>query len=347
MKTFNVSRPSQLSRRTHARMQGLSLVEVMVALTIGLILTLGMVGLMGGNAQNLRITESISESQENARMAFELIARDVRQAGDTSCGPLGSNSVKKLDPNDDDPAWWQEWWPLRGFAEDEATDAVSFGSTGAEATRVSETQALQVHDTADVALIRQLNAPSNIVLQENSAGFKTGDTILLCDMDSASMHTVDAVAGTTLTVSPDISLTDSDNPQFQVARHAATTWYIGNNGRADEGGRSLYRARLANNGSVIREEILPGVVDMQLRYHRKGTDSLTLVDAATLTTGSTTQSKNNWAQINAIELTLITESTHKNVAVVDESAAANDLVSQEDRRLRRSITYYIALRNAH
>ena len=60
------------------RMRGLSLVEVMVTVAIGLVITLGVVGVVGVNQQNLRITEGLSESQENARMAFELIARDVR-----------------------------------------------------------------------------------------------------------------------------------------------------------------------------------------------------------------------------------------------------------------------------
>lgn len=328
-----------------SRMQGLSLVEVMVALTIGLILTLGMVGLMGGNAQNLRITESLSESQENARMAFELIARDVRQARDTSCGPLGSSSVRKIDPADASPDWWEEWWPLRGFAGDEDAGAADFGDARAE--RVAGTQALQLQETEDVALINSIPSTTTVQLKDNTPGFAQNATIVICDMDNGSLHRVTAVAGTTLTVSPAIIVSDPDNPQFQAARYYAATWYIGNNGRAEEGGRSLYRARLAADGSVLREEILPGVVDMAIRYHTKGEASDDFEEAADLADpDSPTRTRSNWDQINTIELTLVTESTQRNVASPDADANGG-LVSQADRRLRRTLTHIIALRNMH
>ncbi|KYC29217.1 conserved protein of unknown function [Sterolibacterium denitrificans] len=334
-----------LAAARRLRMQGISLVEVMVALTIGLILTLGMVGLMGGNAQNLRITESLSESQENARMAFELIARDVRQARDTSCGPLGNSSVRKIDPADATPDWWEEWWPLRGLAGDEETGAASFGNAIAE--RVANTQALQLQETEDVALINTFPSTTTVQLKDNTPGFAQNTIIVICDMDNASLHQVTAVAGTTLTIDPAISISDPDNPQFQAARYYAATWYIGNNGRADEGGRSLYRARLDANGNVIQEEILPGVVDMEIRYHTRGEASNDFVEAADLLDpNNATTTKNNWDQINAIELTLVTESTQRNVASPDADADAG-LVSQADRRLRRTLTHIIALRNTH
>ncbi|MBV2235440.1 MAG: PilW family protein [Sterolibacterium sp.] len=341
---------SRMAAQPHpAHMQGFSLVEVMVALTIGLILTLGMVGLMGGNAQNLRLTESLSESQENARMAFELIARDVRQARDTSCGPLDSSSVRKLDPADANPDWWEEWWPLRGFAGDEDSNAADFGTARGE--RVDGTEALQLQETEAIALISKFNSATSVLLTSNSPSFTANEAVIVCDLDNASLHTIAAVAGSTLTLAPAVSITDPDNPQFQVARYLATTWYIGSNGRADEGGRSLYRARLAPDGTIVREEILPGIVDMQVRYHNRSDaiDNFMDVDDARLNDpGNLTRTKNNWDQINAIELTLVSESTQKNVATSD-AAANNDkgLVSQQDRRLRRTLTHIIALRNTH
>lgn len=329
-------------------MQGFSLVEVMVALTIGLILTLGMVGLMGGNAQNLRITESLSESQENARMAFELIAREARQARDTSCGPLDSSSVRKLDPAAANPDWWEEWWPLRGFAGNEDAGAADFGDDKAE--RVAGTQALQLQETEDVALINSIPSTTTVQLKDNTPDFAQNAIIVICDMDNASLHRVTAVAGNTLTISPAVSISDPDNPQFQAARYYAATWYIGNNGRAEEGGRSLYRARLAANGNIVREEILPGVVDMAIRYHSKGAPSGNFmeVDDDDLTDpDNLTKTQSNWGQINTIELTLVTESTQRNVATPNAGADDNGLTSQADRRLRRTLTHIIALRNTH
>jgi hypothetical protein len=46
-----------------------------------------------------------------------------------------------------------------------------------------------------------------------------------------------------------------------VGRFVAVGWYIGNNGRPETGGRSLYR--VTRNGT---EEVAEGVRDMQLSY---------------------------------------------------------------------------------
>lgn len=305
--------------------RGLSLVEVMVTLAIGMVVTLGIVGIMGINQQNLRITESLSESQENARMAFELIARDVRQARDTSCGPVVTTNISFAD-ND---KWWGEWQPVLGFAGDEDTGAVTTGNGVGE--RVAGTQALQLQGSGETRIIKSISG-SKLELQTDAGTLSTGP-VIVCDLQSASLHTAAASATKAITTTPPVTVTSVDNPQFQVSRLTAVTWYIGNNGRDNEGGRSLYRIRLETDGTTVTEEILPGVVDLGLQYHTKDEDAFT-PDAPT--------TEIEWNEINAIELTLTTESTQRNVT--SEAASGSKFVGS-DGRMRRQITHVISLRN--
>lgn len=304
---------------------GLSLVEVMVTLAIGMVVTLGIVGIMGINQQNLRITEGLSESQENARMAFELIARDVRQARDTSCGPVVTTNISFAD-ND---KWWGEWQPVLGFAGDEDTGAVTTGNGVGE--RVAGTQALQLQGSGETRIIKKIRiSGSELELRTDADTLSTGP-VIVCDLQSASLHTAAASDTKVITITP--AFTSDDNLQFQVSRLTAVTWYIGNNGRDNEGGRSLYRIRLETDGTTVTEEILPGVVDLGLQYHTKDEDAFT-PDAPT--------TEIEWNEVNAIELTLTTESTQRNVT--SEAATGSELVGS-DGRLRRQITHVISLRN--
>ena len=60
-----------------------------------------------------------------------------------------------------------------------------------------------------------------------------------------------------------------------VGRMTAVSWYIGNNGRVADGGRSLFRVRLMPGGGALQaEEIVSGVTDLQITYGRSLQDQV-------------------------------------------------------------------------
>ncbi|NOX76102.1 MAG: prepilin-type N-terminal cleavage/methylation domain-containing protein [Gammaproteobacteria bacterium] len=63
------------------RQQGFTLVEIMVALTIGLVMTAGILQISQANKASNRLVRNLSFVQENMRTAMELLKRDVRRAG--------------------------------------------------------------------------------------------------------------------------------------------------------------------------------------------------------------------------------------------------------------------------
>lgn len=63
------------------RERGMSLVELMVAMTIGLVITVVIANLFLGTKQTYRTQDDLSRMQENLRFAFQVIGRITRQAG--------------------------------------------------------------------------------------------------------------------------------------------------------------------------------------------------------------------------------------------------------------------------
>lgn len=63
------------------RQSGLSLVELMVALMIGVVLLLGLIQIFGASRAAFASAEGMSRVQENARFAVDILRNDLRMAG--------------------------------------------------------------------------------------------------------------------------------------------------------------------------------------------------------------------------------------------------------------------------
>jgi type IV pilus assembly protein PilW len=65
--------------------RGFTLVELMVAMLIGLIITIGVVQIFGSNRATYQLDESLARAQENGRFALEFLSQDIRHAGNLGC----------------------------------------------------------------------------------------------------------------------------------------------------------------------------------------------------------------------------------------------------------------------
>ena len=121
-------------RYPHAR--GVSLIELMIAMLLGLLVVGAAIGIFLTNRQTYAATEGLGRVQENVRTAFELMARDVREAGGNPCdSSLPTVNVTAADPT----TYWRTDWvrPVIGFengslpASVAGTDAIQLLSGGA------------------------------------------------------------------------------------------------------------------------------------------------------------------------------------------------------------------------
>jgi len=176
-----------------------------------------------------------------------------------------------------------------------------------------------------------------------TTSFRAGDIMLACDIDHAAMFQATAYDPATVTLThaatganctsglgfPTVCGGAGNLYAFpmnsQVGRVNASAWYVGNNDRPDEGGRSLYRIRLDTGGGLVTEEVVAGVTDMQLQYGRTGSSDI--VDATAVV---------DWSTVNSVFVTLTADSADANVTT--DPASNNG-------RIRRTFSYLITLRN--
>ncbi|HIG42707.1 MAG TPA: hypothetical protein EYQ14_19500, partial [Gammaproteobacteria bacterium] len=70
---------------------GLSLVEVMISLTMGTIVLMGVINLFSANSETYNLLQGQSRMQESARFALSYLSKDIQKAGYRGCfsrGPL-------------------------------------------------------------------------------------------------------------------------------------------------------------------------------------------------------------------------------------------------------------------
>jgi type IV pilus assembly protein PilW len=270
------------NNRVRLRTQkGFSIVELMVAMLLGLVLLGGVINIFLTNQQSFRTNEDLGRLQENARTSFELMARELRQAGGNTCGAsLTANVLNNAGTN-----WAVNWdaGVLQGFESGVAATGIVNSGTGV-AERVSNTDAIKVLSGSLLNGLRFSShdgAAARFTLADSGFGFSVGDVVMACDGESAAVTRLTAVgagspttldhlegAGTTDNCSRGLRFpSDCTQPTGNVRNFSAggyisplsaSTWYIGNNPR---GGRSLYR--LTPGGAA---EIAEGVIDMQIDY---------------------------------------------------------------------------------
>ncbi len=78
------------------RQRGLSLIELMIALLIGLVVTYGMIQIFLGSKVAYQVQDGLSRVQENSRFTMSYLERNIRMAGYMGCG----NDLQRVPPND-------------------------------------------------------------------------------------------------------------------------------------------------------------------------------------------------------------------------------------------------------
>ncbi|CAG7857594.1 hypothetical protein MCAMS1_02479 [biofilm metagenome] len=79
------------------KQSGLTLIEIMIALLLGLFLIGGIIQVFITNKQSYRLMEAQSRLQENGRFALELLNHDIRLAGYVGCSGI-VNAPPKINP---------------------------------------------------------------------------------------------------------------------------------------------------------------------------------------------------------------------------------------------------------
>ena len=91
--------------RSGSSIAGLTLVELMVAITIGLIILAAVARLFVTSRSTYTLEEGLARVQESGRFAMEFLSQDIRMAGYAGCNAnlSGSQVNNMVDPPEDKP----------------------------------------------------------------------------------------------------------------------------------------------------------------------------------------------------------------------------------------------------
>ncbi len=78
---------------TRSSSTGFSLVELLIAMTLGLLLTAGMFAVFAGNQRSAALNAEMANMQESIRFALNAVTDDVRMAGYQGCMDLNGGTV--------------------------------------------------------------------------------------------------------------------------------------------------------------------------------------------------------------------------------------------------------------
>lgn len=332
-------------RRYVARCSGFSLIELMIGMALGLFLLLGITDVYLAQRQAYRTNEGLSQVQVSARIAFELMAKEIRDSGVNPCGARVVANVL----NGSSASLWLNWGAggLRGY---ESSAALPSEVVTTAAARVSGTDAIVVRSAAlsNGAIVAGHGASSNaIVLNTTSHGFATGNLLMVCDYSQAAVFQTSGASAASASIA---HAKDSGTPGNCVndfpldcsgsgSAHTfavngfvtpviVSVWYVGTN---DRGGRSLFR--ILNNGTP--QEIAEGVTNMQLQYlTRTGTTPASnYVDATSISNWSDAAA--NGSPVIAVRLILDLES--KEAVGTDAATLERKLIHVISRRGYREL----------
>ena len=181
---------------------GMSLIELMIALVLGLLVAGAASALFITNRQTYSTTESIGRIQENARVAFELMARDLREAAGNACGTPLSNTVSVVNPDGDGFNWYTDFaGGIRGYPGTEAFADSPFGTGAAE--RVEGTDAIDLKSSLSSGVTIEEHQPTSAQFKVNTTGhdLNDGDIVMVCDSNHAAiLQITNASPGTNVTV---------------------------------------------------------------------------------------------------------------------------------------------------
>ena len=341
------SRPLFPFRRGFAQ-RGVSLIELMIGMALGLIVVVGIGYIYMGSRQSYRVQDNMSRVQENGRYAVDILGRDIRMAGFMGCANLSVISLRTIaDPSPN----FSAGAALVGY--DNGTGWTNPSSI----TRVSGTDVVMIQKAASTGInvtekMGVTNA--NIKIGDNTLGFQAGQALFVTDCTAADLFRATNISGGSGNVtiahgnnsnsdpnmscvkggpSCDVNLSKTYGTDAEVLAFESLTYFIGTN---PAGRPALYRIPIT--GTAV--ELVDNVESMQLTF---GVDS---DGNGTVNQYVAPSAVTDWAKVLTARVSLLMVSPEDSVTDAPQKYVYNgSTVTPADRRLRFIFTSTIGVRN--
>jgi type IV pilus assembly protein PilW len=366
-------------------MKGLSLIELMIAMTLGLVIMLGAIGIFLSTARGFQLQEGYARLQENARVAVQMIGHEVRMAGFNGC-PRSNRFNNNL--NNAGTLWWSPlgsqnnaipYAAIVGIEDNEVHPSIPSG--GAPGNRVQGTDALLLMRSGQQQWRVESHAPASarIAFAGGPAQAQAGSLWLVCNMEITTLfqmtgpnngivnHIVhntgssqtpgnctkdlDRSCPITPPAPPASNYDLDDAPPTYLMSFEPTLYYIGVSrscaGQAGCNRRSLFRALLqASAGAgTFLQEEI-----LEGIYDMELSYALTqipgIIGPAVAWQEAADIDAADWPQVNAVSFRLLAATSIRNSASDTQSFNFNGQnLTLPDRMIGQEVAFVVGLRN--
>lgn len=325
--------------------RGFSIIEFMVAITLGalLVATAGSVYL--SNKTTFRVQDALARLQENARYANYFLNREIRMAGFQGCASESYVTMNNLVKNPSSVLLYDS--PLQGF-DGSATSFTPTLPTNLSGKVALGTDALEIRmaTNTNVQLRDDMNQTNNPILVYDRLGIKAGEVVMISNCRFGDIFIAGGnthATAITHTTSENISnhLSVAYTAGAQVMRYTYSAFYIKDTGRTNARNEPVY-ALVHQDLNGHEMEIADGVDNMQISYgiDTNGDNAANLYQNA-----AEVQSGNNWDKVISVKINLLL-ATVENVSNQSRTYQFNDMTyTPSDGKLRREWQTFITLRN--
>lgn len=348
------------SPRSNSRQRGLTLVELLIALTIGLFVV-GAIGALYVNTRNgFSYANEVARIQEVGRFALETMNRDIRMAGYNGCSR--SVATSNIITNGSSSPLLDIATPIRGY--EGGVDTLPSALSGAGALSGTDVLVLMGGSGSGEMVVKS-HDPALAQIETLGHSVKPGELLMVTDCSKASMFQASAVAanyiehnagGSPGNCSKFLGVTCPSSgaaasyvykPGSSMMRVFSNAYFIADS-VSNPGTRSLYAMALeGTNGTSTKRELLNNVEDMQISYGVDG-DGNGTADSYVTASGVT-----NWSNVISVKIGLLVRSTGTNVSTGSQpytfmttaGSTAESTVTPSDRIMRRVFSETAVARN--
>lgn len=310
--------------------QGRSLVEIMIALTIGMVILIAISSLFIGNRQSFRANDDKTRLDEEGRLALNLMAFHIRMAG---YGTILTSNEKYVADNDPNPANFNKNYPATytSYSDRRTGSSVNAirGCAGGFADTATDVSAIAcaAGTSSDAFLVRYV-VDQNIIA---TGGAVPTDCL-----------------GSTVVLSPAIP-EEKGRPGTAPYYLIENRFFVQNNGAT--GNPELY---CRGNGTTppgtnlrnTAQPIAENVETMKITYGLSTVGSATVQNVNRFLTADM-MTVGDWENVVSVRVCIVVRSTNDNIATAKQAYRdCNDnQVVATDRRLRGVFSTTVAIRN--
>ncbi len=306
--------------RSNFHQRGLTLIEIMIAMTISLVLLAGVVQIFTSSKAAYRVNEAQSRLQENGRFALQVMAKDIRLAGFWGCLGDSTQVTDNL---------------YAGGSVNPTLGGINGTEGGVGIPAPPDTITVQGAVGGGLP-VNSHSVPAATVGTSANNGLAQDDIFLMGDCTRADLlqiinanpNTSGSVVFNTGAGTPGNATgpTVAYGPNAVLYRANSVTYSIAN---GNSGQPSLFR-----NENGTNTELVEGVENLQIVYGVDTNDDGT----ANFYNNATTVGAANMSKVVSVRADLTLRSLTDNIASVVDPVA-------NDRRLRNTFSSTIVLRN--